>query len=190
MSAALLLPTLDAAAHSTIQPQLLAQAVRHIQRRLPSQDPGPAESMTPESGSEPSTPESVASGAEQSQPCIHWAFYRRHTERLLQRYLYASLQVGRSPALLGESVGQGWVSSRPVHTFEDALIFVLDIERCLKRLPALDRQIISRILIQQYTYAEAATLLGLSARTLITKLPQAIDRLTESLVSSDLLMID
>ena len=65
---------------------------------------------------------------------ISFAFYRKHTEKMLRRYLYASMLVGRAPAILGEPIGRGWVSSRKVKTFEDAVIFVLDIERCLKKL--------------------------------------------------------
>jgi DNA-directed RNA polymerase specialized sigma24 family protein len=99
------------------------------------------------------------------------------------------MQVGRSPNLLGESVGRGWVSSRRVRTFEDALIFVLDVERCLQRLTAIDRQLISRIIPQEYTQAEAAALLRISVRTICSKLPQAIDRLTEILVEADLLVL-
>jgi hypothetical protein len=124
-----------------------------------------------------------------AEPVITYAFYRKHTQNLLRRYLYASMQVGRSPNLLGESVGRGWVSSRRVRTFEDALIFVLDVERCLKKLTPLDRQMISRIILQEYTQAEAAVLLGISVRTVCTKLPQAIDRLTESLVEAELLVL-
>src|SRR5579871_2541194 len=59
------------------------------------------------------------------------AFYRKHTERMLRRYLYASMLVGRAPEALADSVGRGWVSSRPVSSFEDAVIFVLDVEKCL-----------------------------------------------------------
>jgi DNA-directed RNA polymerase specialized sigma24 family protein len=61
------------------------------------------------------------------------------------------MQVGRAPSILGDSVGRGWVSSRPVRTFEDAVIFVLDMETCLKRLSSLDRQMVSRIVLQEYT---------------------------------------
>ena len=173
MSAVLQLPQLWAATSGTsaLQPQLLASAVHHIQRLRPEALPQMEES-------EPA-----------DEPVVTYAFYRKHTENLLRRYLYASMQVGRSPNLLGESVGRGWVSSRPVRTFEDALIFVLDVERCLKKLTTLDRQMISRILLQEYTQAEAAVLLGISVRTICTKLPQAIDRLTESLVESDLLTL-
>jgi Sigma-70, region 4 len=174
VSAALQLPLIWAARSesASLQPQLLASAVNHIQKQLPKGD-APAE-----------TP--VENPAE---PAVTYAFYRKHTEKLLRRYLYASLQVGRSPNLLGESVGRGWVSSRRVRTFEDALIFVLDVERCLNRLSALDRKLVSRIVLQEYTHAEAAELIGISVRSVCTKLPQAIDRLTESLVQADLLIL-
>jgi len=172
MSAALQLPLrlsrVWAATSGTSALQPLTSAVHHIQRLRPQvvEEPQPA-----------------------AEPVVTYAFYRKHTEKLLRRYLYASMQVGRSPNILGESVGRGWVSSRPVRTFEDALIFVLDVEKCLKKLSALDRQMISRILIQEYTHAEAAVLMGLSIRTICTKLPQAIDRLTEFLAESDLLVL-
>ena len=51
------------------------------------------------------------------------AFYRSHTERMLRRYLYASMQIGRSPSILSEPIGRGWASSCRVKTFEDAVIF-------------------------------------------------------------------
>jgi hypothetical protein len=73
------------------------------------------------------------------------AFYRKHTESMLRRYLYASMQIGRAPSILSDSVGRGWASSRPIRTFEDAVIFVLDMERCLNRLGSLERQILGRI---------------------------------------------
>ncbi len=175
MSAVLQLPQLWAATSGTsaLQPQLLASAVHHIQRLRPE-----ALQQMEQGQAEPAA-ETIST----------YAFYRKHTENLLRRYLYASMQVGRSPNLLGESVGRGWVSSRRVRTFEDALIFVLDVERCLKKLTNLDRQMISRVLLQEYTQAETAVLLGISVRTVWTKLPQAIDRLTESLVESDLLTL-
>lgn len=172
MSAALQLPLLWAAHTASAVPQL-ATAVHHIQKRLP-QTGAPSTSRTIEA---------------QEDPEVTWAFYRKHTEKLLRRYLYASTQVGRSPNLLGESVGRGWVSSRRVRTFEDALIFVLDVERCLRILGALDRQLISRVVLQEYTQAEAAVLLGISSRTVTTRLPLAIDRLTESLVATGILVL-
>ena len=122
-------------------------------------------------------------------PSISLAFYRKHTEKLLRRYLYASMLVGRTPAILGEPVTRGWVSSRRVKTFEDAVIFVLDIERCLSRLRPADRILLSRVVIQEYTYAETAAMLGVSVRAVYHKLPRALDRLTELLLQSGLLVV-
>ena len=125
----------------------------------------------------------------QAEPPVNLAFYRRHTESLLRRYLYASMQVGRAPSILADSVGRGWASSRPVRTFEDAVIFVLDIEKCLGQLGRLDREILSRVVLQEYTQAETAVLLGMAIRTISYKYPLAVDRLTEKLLAASLLIL-
>lgn len=178
MSAVLQLPSVWAAhsvsyaGNTALQPQILACAVHHIRRQLPKPEP---------------TAEQHDQAA--AEPVAAYAFYRKHTENMLRRYLYASLQIGRSPNLLGESVGRGWASSRRVRTFEDALIFVLDVERCLDQLNLIDRQLICRVVLQEYTHAEAAALLRISVRSVCTKLPLAIDCLTERLVKADLLIL-
>ena len=178
MSAALQLPMLWAAAVPAVQAPRLVSAVQTIgQHRAGRLD---------HTGQ---LDQAHAEAEERAEPIVVWAFYRKHTENLLRRYLYASMQVGRSPNLLGESVGRGWVSSRKVRTFEDALIFVLDVERCLDRLNSVDRQLIQRIVLQEYTQTEAAALLGISVRSICVKLPMALDRLTERLVENDLLML-
>jgi DNA-directed RNA polymerase specialized sigma24 family protein len=108
---------------------------------------------------------------------------------LLRRYLYASMQVGRAPSILSDPISRGWASSRPIRTFEDAVIFVLDVEKCIAALGAFDRQMISRIVLQEYTQAEAASMLGISLRALSYKFPQALDRLTEILLEKDVLIL-
>jgi len=113
-----------------------------------------------------------------AEPVTSVAFYRKHTESMLRRYLYASMQVGR-----------GWASSRPIRTFEDAVIFVLDLEKCLDQLGSLDRELLSRIVLQEYTQAEVATLIGMSVRAISYKFPLALDRLTEKLLASGLLVL-
>lgn len=125
----------------------------------------------------------------ESEPNISLAFYRKHTERMLRRYLYASMQVGRAPSILSDPVARGWVSSRTVRTFEDAVIFVLDVEKCLDRLSKLDRDLLSRIVLQEFTQAETAALLGMSLRAVSYKLPQALDRLTEQLLERRVLVL-
>jgi hypothetical protein len=122
-------------------------------------------------------------------PDICFAFYRKHTEKMLRRYLYASMLVGRAPAILSEPIGRGWVSSRRVKTFEDAVIFVLDVERCLDRLGEVDRSLLSRIALQEYTHSETAKLLGCSLRAISYKYPLALDRLTELLSKAGLLVL-
>jgi len=133
--------------------------------------------------------EKTAQKALATKPDASLGFYRKHTEAMLRRYLYASMQVGRSPSILGDPIGRGWVSSRPVRTFEDAVIFVLDIERCLEKLGWLDRQLLSRIVLQEYTHSETSALIGMSVRAISYKFPLALDRLTEMLLESDLLIL-
>ena len=56
-------------------------------------------------------------------------------------------------------------SNRRAYTFEDSVIFVHDVERCLTRLNAVERELVGRIALQEYTLAEAAELTGMSMRT-------------------------
>jgi DNA-directed RNA polymerase specialized sigma24 family protein len=123
------------------------------------------------------------------RPPASLAFYRKHTESLLRRYLYASMQVGRAPSILGDPVARGWASSRPVRTFEDAVIFVLDVEKCLGQLSRLDREILSRVVLQEYTQVETAGMMGMAIRTVGYKYPLAVDRLTEKLLAASLLVL-
>lgn len=125
--------------------------------------------------------------AEAIRPSISMAFYRKHTESLLRRYLYASMHVGRAPSVLGDPVGRGWSSSRKLRTFEDTLVFVLDVERCLNKLPRLDRLILNRVVLQEYPQGDVATMFGVSIRTINSKVHQALDRMTEILLNADLL---
>jgi len=69
------------------------------------------------------------------------------------------------------------------------VIFVLDVETCLNQLDSLDRQLLSRVVLQEYTQAETATLLGMSVRSVCTKLAEAVDRLTEKLLKTGSLVI-
>jgi hypothetical protein len=48
----------------------------------------------------------AAAKAAADEPEVSLAFYRKHTESMLRRYLYASMQVGRAPSILGEPAGR------------------------------------------------------------------------------------
>jgi DNA-directed RNA polymerase specialized sigma24 family protein len=63
------------------------------------------------------------------------------------------------------------------------------MERCLRRLNSLDRDILNRVVIQEYTHAEAASLLGMSVRIISYKLPIALDRFTTLLLNAGLLIL-
>jgi Sigma-70, region 4 len=123
------------------------------------------------------------------RPLRTLAFYRKHTHTLLRRYLYASMLVGRAPAILKEPLLRGWASSRPVQTFEDCMIFVFDMEKCLAKLGALDRLLITRIAIQEYSYAETALLFNKSERAVVLRFGHATDRLTEVLLEMGILTV-
>ena len=53
----------------------------------------------------------------------------------------------------------------------------------------LDQAILSRIVLQEYTHVETASLLGMSVRAISYKYHTALDSLTEMLLESDLLIL-
>ena len=62
------------------------------------------------------------------------AFYRKYTEAMLRRYQTMSMEAGRVPSLLGRELFRGHVTSHTVHSFEDVVIYVHDVEKCLAKL--------------------------------------------------------
>lgn len=128
-------------------------------------------------------------GEETEDPGVELAFYRKHTEHLLRRYMHLSMQMGRSPSLLGNWAFRGRVSSYRMKSFEDAVIFVFDVEKCLKVLEPFHQELIARIALQEYTQGEAAALMGWSIRSVVRKYGEALDRLTAVFLSVDLLSV-
>jgi len=96
--------------------------------------------------------------------------YHDRTIALLLRYFRMSLEIGRMPSVLGREVFRARVTSYRVHTFEDAVIFVHDVERCVERLEPFSRQLIARVILQDYSYEEAAKLMGCGERS-VYRLP-------------------
>ena len=122
-------------------------------------------------------------------PVSSLAFYRRYTELLLRRYMQLSLRMGRVPSVLGNCMFRGRVSSREMRSFEDTVIFVYDVERCMKALTPEDRELIARVALQEHTQAEAAAMTGQSLRTVVRKYGEAIDTLTRMFLDKELLEI-
>ena len=115
---------------------------------------------------------------EEARPAVEVAFYRKYTEGMLRRYMYRSMEIGRAPSLLGDFSFRGRSSNRKGYSFEDSVIFVHDVERCLDRLNATERELVRRIALQEYTPGETAELLGVSVRTVVRHYAEALDRLT------------
>lgn len=107
------------------------------------------------------------------------AFYRRRTETLLRRYLQASLAVGRVPSISDDITARGRVSCRRMKNFEDVVIFVIDVERCLKVLDAAALNLVVKIALQEYALVEVAEQLQLDTRTVGRAYGLALDKLTE-----------
>jgi hypothetical protein len=115
------------------------------------------------------------------------AFYRRHTEGLLRRYVRMSMQIGRVPSCLPREYLRTRSSSRQGANFEDGVIFVHDMERCLEKLDDFSGELVSRIGIQEYSRREAAEMLGMSSGQLTRSYDDAIDRLTRILLGHQLI---
>jgi predicted DNA-binding protein (UPF0251 family) len=114
--------------------------------------------------------------------------YRDRTVALLKRYLRFSVEVGRLPSLLGREFFRTKVSSYRVGTFEDAVIFVHDVEKCLEKLDGFEQELIATVVLQDYTQDEAARLMGCWRRTIGRRFPEALDRLSEAFLEGGLLV--
>lgn len=113
--------------------------------------------------------------------------YRDRTVGILRRYMRLSIEVGRLPSLLGREFFRTRVMCYRVSTFEDAVIFVHDVERVLKKLDAFDKELIGRIVFQDYSQDEAARLMNCGRRTVVRRFPEVVDRISESLLDGGLL---
>jgi hypothetical protein len=106
------------------------------------------------------------------------AFYRKYTEGVLRRYLWLSMAGGRVASLLGRELFRGAISNYSVQNFEDVSIFCVDVEKCLNRLTPMERALLKRIAVQQYSQGEAAVGLRISLRSCVRRYHQAVDKLT------------
>ncbi len=105
--------------------------------------------------------------------------YRESTIALLRRFLRLSLETGRVPSLLGREIFRAKIDHKRAYTFEDAVIFVHDVERCLALLDDFSRDLIARITLQEYTHEEAAVILHCCSKTIQRFYPEALDRVSE-----------
>jgi hypothetical protein len=79
------------------------------------------------------------------------------------------------------------VTSYTVVTFEDRVIFVHDMEKCLDRLDEFSRQLIARHILQEHDQAATGKLLFCAERTVRNYMPVVLDVLTEILIEVGLM---
>ena len=115
------------------------------------------------------------------------AFYRKYTEGMLRRYVRLSMEAGRVPSLIGQEMFRGKVTNYAINSFEDVVIFVHDVEKCMARLDTEQQLLIRRIALQEFTQGETAALTGLSIRTVNRRYSEALDRLTGIFLKAKLL---
>jgi len=114
-------------------------------------------------------------------------FYRAQTERMLRRYFRLSLDLGRLPSILGGEVFRGVVSSTRMHTFEDFVIYVHDMESCLEKLDPASLETIAALVFLDQSQEEAGKSLGLSRRQVERRYGTALDRLSYRLLLAELM---
>ncbi len=115
------------------------------------------------------------------------AFYRKYTEGVVRRYLWLSMSGGRVASLLGRELFRGNVSNYSVQNYERVAIFCVDVEKCLKRLTPMERALLKRITVQQYSQEETALALGISWRSCSRRYSQTVDKLTGILLEARML---
>ena len=113
--------------------------------------------------------------------------YRQRTVAMLRRYMRYAMETGRLPSLLGREVFRSQVTSYTMVTFEDRVIFVHDMEKCLDRLDEFSRELIARHVLQEHDRWATARLLQCNEKTVRRLTPLALDQLSEILLDVGLL---
>ena len=118
---------------------------KHVEDGAAATSPFPAKSAGNGAPVESSRAEEINRGAraEVREEEQERRIYRGRTVAMLRRYMRYSIETGRLPSLLGRESFRAKVTSYTVVTFEDRVIFVHDMEKCLDRLdefsPTTDR---------------------------------------------------
>ena len=119
--------------------------------------------------------------------CNGWALYRDRTVAMIRKYFRMSLNLGRVPSLLGGQLFRTRVTVYEARSFEDVVIFVHDMEQCLRRLDPLSRIMIAKLVLQEYTTDEVAQQLRTTRRQVQRRLEMALDRTSEILILSEMM---
>lgn len=113
--------------------------------------------------------------------------FHKRTEAMLRRYFQMSLDIGKLPSVLGGLRFRAKVSSYKLTNFEDVVIYVHDMEKCLERLERRTLELIAAMTLMDYTDEETARLMGISDRQVRRDYQDAIDGLTLILIEAGMM---
>jgi len=114
--------------------------------------------------------------------------YRDRTTALLWRYTRLAVEIGRLPSLLGREFFRARVSPYSAQTFENTVIFVHDVECCLRLLDPADRILVAMLSLEQRSQDEVARSLRCTQRTIGRRYAEALDRLSEIFLQREILV--
>jgi predicted DNA-binding protein (UPF0251 family) len=115
------------------------------------------------------------------------ALYRGRTVGLLKKYYRMSMELGHLPSVMGREFFRTHVTSYGTYTFEDAVIFVHDVDRCLEKVHKRHQVVVTRLFFQQYTNNEAADLMGCPRTTFVRWRTDALNAVTAIFMERGLL---
>jgi hypothetical protein len=115
------------------------------------------------------------------------SLYRSRTIGLLRRYFRMSIELGRLPSVVGREFFRAKISSYRITSFEDVVILVHDVDRCIAKLGDFEQDLIARVILQEYTVAEAAAVLDCTRRHATRLLPEALDQLSKIFLETGML---
>jgi hypothetical protein len=106
---------------------------------------------------------------------------------LLHRFMRTALSIGRMPSLVGREIFQTRVRARPPSAFEDSVLFVCDIEKCLQALEPLEQRLIAFCVLENRSEWEASREFHASQGFISRHLGHALDLLHVTFCSRRLL---
>jgi DNA-directed RNA polymerase specialized sigma24 family protein len=107
-------------------------------------------------------------------------YERRMAAGLLLRFFHASLRLGRMPSLLGREIFRSRESGRSPTAFEDTVIFLCDVEKCLASLAHSDQRLIALCVFEDRSEWEAARVFGQTQTEISRRLGRTLDLLYET----------
>ena len=115
------------------------------------------------------------------------SLYRDYTVAMLRRYFRMSIELGRLPSILGREFFRAKVTSYRMHSFEDVVILVHDVDRCISRLEPFSQLLIAHVVLEERTHEEAAEVMGCARKTISRLMPEALDELSDIFLRTGIL---